>query len=102
MKRLITGLFAAAMIAAAPVWAHDGGHDHDHGHGHGHHDEHHGGRHFERGHFERFDGRRDVVVVRQPRFVERRVFVEPQPVFVEPQPVFVQQPSSLNIVIPLR
>jgi hypothetical protein len=104
MKRLITGIFAAAMLAASPVWAHGGGHGHGHGHGrgHGHHDERHGGKHFHHGHFDRFDGRRDVVIVREPRFVERRVFVEPQPVFVEPQPVYVQQPSSLNIVVPLR
>jgi hypothetical protein len=98
MKRLITGLFAAAMLAASPVWAHGGGR------GHGHDDDRHGGKHFKHKHGRHFDrdfDRRDVVVLREPRIIERRVFVEPQPVFVQPQPVFVQDPA-VNIVIPLR
>jgi hypothetical protein len=98
MKRFITGLFTAAILAASPVWAH-GGHGRDD-------DGRHGGKHFKHDHrddrdFRKFKhGRRDdreVVIVReyQPRIVERHV------TYVEPAPVYVQQPG-FNIFIPLR
>jgi hypothetical protein len=93
MKRWITGVFAAAVLAAAPAWAHSGGHGH--GRGHGHHDERHGGKHWKhhgRGHFERYE-ERDVVVIREPRIIERQV------TYIEPQPVFVQQPATISIIV---
>jgi hypothetical protein len=101
MKRIITGLFTAAILAASPVWAHGGGDRDDDDHGR------HGGRHVEREHrdddrdFRKFEharrGGRDVVIVREfePRIVERHI------TYVEPAPVYVQQPG-FNIFIPLR
>ena len=90
MKRLITGIFAAAMLAASPVWAHGGGR------GHGDNDERHGGKHLKH-HQHKHHKHDDVVVIREPRVIERRVtYVEPQPVFVQPEP------APVNIVIPLR
>jgi hypothetical protein len=92
MKRLITGIFAAAMLAASPVWAHGGGH------GHGDNDERHGGKHLKHMHKHKHKHHRhdDVVVVRDPRVVERVTVIEQQPVFVQPEP------APVNIVIPLR
>lgn len=91
MKRLIAGIFAAAMLAASPVWAHGGGR------GHGDFDERHGGKHLKHAHKHKHKHRHDeVVVVREPRVVERVTVIEPRPVFVQPEP------APVNIVIPLR
>jgi hypothetical protein len=95
MKRLITGIFAATLLATSPAWANGGGH----GHGHGHNDERHGGKHLKHKHKHKHHRHDDVVVIRehqvvQPRVVERVTVVEQQPVFVQDPPV--------NIVIPLR
>ena len=92
MKRLITGIFTAALLATSPAWAHGGGH--------GHNDERHGGKHLKHAHKHKHKHKhkhhrhdRDGVVHEQ-RVVERVTVVEQQPVFVQEPPV--------NIVIPLR
>ena len=95
MKRLITGIFTAALLATSPAWGHGGGR------GHGDHDERHGGKHHKHKHKHKVKHHHrhdDVVVIRErhvePRVVERVTVVEQQPVFVQEPPV--------NIVIPLR
>ncbi|HEX2829692.1 MAG TPA: hypothetical protein VHP37_25325 [Burkholderiales bacterium] len=93
MKRFITGIFAATLLATSPAWAHGGGR------GHGDHDERHGGKHLKHKHKHRHHHHDDVVVIQERQFVEPRV-VERVTV-LEPQPVVVQDPS-VNIVIPLR
>ena len=76
MKLLIRSVIVAMLLAAAPVWAHDG---HGHGRGHWKHG-HHGHRHHVREH----------VVVRE--------FVQPvRPIYY---PVYAAPAPGIHIVVP--
>ena len=97
MKKLLTIGIAAALIGAAPAWAHGG-----HGHGHGHWDKH-AEKHWKKHHKHWAKHHRhfheSTVVYAPPAVVEQRVVtrVIERPVYVAPAP---QPAPGIHIVTP--
>ena len=115
MKRIITGLFAATLLATSAAWADDDdrrGRGRGHGHGHGHGDKHWKHeqkelRKFEKHAWKHQRHHREVVVHHYApahRVVERHHvyhYAEPAPVYVAPPPAGVHVVLP-NVFIPLR
>jgi len=91
-NRIMTGLAAAAaLLAATPLWAHDGHGHGDHGRGHGY------------GHYQHFQPRGYTVV--RERWVPAPVYAAPvyAPVYAAPvyaAPVYRAPAPGVHIVLP--
>jgi hypothetical protein len=97
MKRILTGLFAAAILASSPAWA-GGGHGHDRGDKEWKHEQKHREKEWRKleKHARKHDRREIVVHQFEPRVIEHVHYVQPEPVYYAPPP------AALNIIIPLR
>lgn len=97
MKRMITGIFAAAILAASPAWA-----DNDHGHGHGKHaekewkkEQKHREKEWRKAERHAWKERDVQYFEPAPRIVERHYhYVEPVPVYAAPVP------AGFHVVLP--